>query len=290
MTRVTRWTIEGSDGQPIYGNTHVPADGQPAGVMLLCHGFKGYKDYGFFPRLAGAAAEAGFITHRFNFSHSGMTEKIETFGRPELFERDTWGKQVADLRAVVAAIAGGRLVGGGLPQVWFGHSRGGVTVALSAARAFTEGADWAARPAGVVMASSPHRASTLSAELAGDLRERGRLPSPSSRTGQTLYVGKGWLDEIEADPDAFDPVKQIAGIACPILLLHGTGDETVSAASSEALRDAAGERADMHLIDGAGHTYNAPNPLPADDGLPPATAEMFDRVIGFASGCVMGGG
>lgn len=278
VARVTEWAIEGSDGRPIYGNTHVPT-GEAVGVMLLCHGFKGYKDYGFFPRLADAATEAGFTAHRFNFSHSGMTNNVETFELPDLFERDTWGKQVADLRAVVAAIGSGELVGGGLPQVWFGHSRGGITVTLAAAR-----------PVGVVLASSPHRANYYGEEITNDLRERGRYPSPSNRTGQTLYIGKAWLDEIEADPDAFDPVKRIAGIACPILLLHGTADDAVPPASSGMLVDAAGGGATLHLMDGAGHTYNAPNPLPDEAGLPPATREMFEHVTGFARGCVTGDG
>lgn len=289
VMRMKQWTVEGGAGQPILGDTHLPG-GEPVGVILLCHGFKGYKDYGFFPRLADAAAEAGFVAHRFNFSHSGMTNNIETFERPELFERDTWGKQVADLRAVVAAVGSGELAGGGLPQVWFGHSRGGITVTLSAARAFAGGADWAARPAGVVLASSPHRANYYGEEITNDLRERGRYPSPSNRTGQTLYIGKAWLDEIEADPDAFDPVKRIAGIACPILLLHGTADDAVPPASSGMLADAAGGRATLHLMDGAGHTYNAPNPLPDEAGLPSATREMFEHVTGFARGCVTGDG
>ena len=54
--------------------------------MLIAHGFKGYKDYGMFPRLARVAAETGFVAHRFNFSHSGMTDRIATFEHPDLFD------------------------------------------------------------------------------------------------------------------------------------------------------------------------------------------------------------
>ncbi len=61
MSKVSDWSISGSQGQPILGNTHMSAPGStpgstagstPIGVMLICHGFKGYKDYGFFPQLA----------------------------------------------------------------------------------------------------------------------------------------------------------------------------------------------------------------------------------------------
>ena len=65
---VTQWTLPGVDDQPIYGNTHCPDGTPPVGVLVISHGFKGYKDYGFFPYLARAAAKRGLVAHRFNFS------------------------------------------------------------------------------------------------------------------------------------------------------------------------------------------------------------------------------
>ena len=47
------WSIPGSDGEPIIGNTHLPSE-DPAGVVHIAHGFKGYKDYGMFPRIASS--------------------------------------------------------------------------------------------------------------------------------------------------------------------------------------------------------------------------------------------
>src|SRR5690606_22895078 len=117
MAKQTTWTISGAQGEPILGATHHPAAGTPArGVLLIAHGFKGYKDYGLLPQLAQAAADAGLIAHRFNFSHSGMTDRSERFDRPELFEHDTWGKQVHDLHAVAVGARNGAIAGDGLPQ------------------------------------------------------------------------------------------------------------------------------------------------------------------------------
>ncbi len=116
MPTPTDWTIPGSNAEPIIGNCH-RSEGEAAGVILLAHGFKGYKDYGMFPRLAEAMAAAGLIAHRYNFSHSGMTNRIETFERPDLFERDTWNRQVEDETRVIEAVAAGTLAGGGLPMI-----------------------------------------------------------------------------------------------------------------------------------------------------------------------------
>jgi len=51
------WSIEGADGQPILGDTHLP-EAPPRGVLVICHGFKGYKDYGFFPPSGRRGGEA----------------------------------------------------------------------------------------------------------------------------------------------------------------------------------------------------------------------------------------
>lgn len=280
MTLPTGWQLDGADGQPILGSTDKHVE-HPRGVLILCHGFKGYMDYGFFPRLANVAAGQGLLVHRFNFSHSGMTREIDTFERPELFERDTWGKQIHDLRTVADAVATGRLDGEGLPMVWFGHSRGGVTVTLTAARVFGDPSAEQLRPAGIAIASTPDTACSLSEEERKKMHRDGRLLSPSGRTGQRLFVGKPWLDEIEADPDSFDPRLAAERVPCPTLILHGGEDQTVNTSAAIALSQRF-PASELEIIGGASHTYNCPNPLLRDAEPPDATTRMIDRVVGFA--------
>ncbi|MCA9296830.1 MAG: hypothetical protein KC983_09935, partial [Phycisphaerales bacterium] len=189
---ISVWTIRGSDGEPIVGNAHIPR-GRPKGVIVIAHGFKGYKEYGMFPALARSATAAGFISHRFNFSHSGMTNDIATFARPDLFERDTWSRQVFDLRAVLRAMQTGVVAGGDLPIVIVGHSRGGVTALLTVGRM-----DWSVdlhRPAGVMTLAAPSSCTSLDKATEDQLLAEGRLASPSSRTGQVLHIGAAWLQE-----------------------------------------------------------------------------------------------
>ena len=42
--KTTNWELEGSGGELLYGTTN-EAQGEPKGVVLMAHGFKGYKDY-----------------------------------------------------------------------------------------------------------------------------------------------------------------------------------------------------------------------------------------------------
>ncbi len=272
----TRWIISGYDNQPIYGNTHLPKT-STRGILLICHGFKGYKDYGFFPHLAEFSAQRGLVTHRFNFSHSGMTNQLDTFERPDLFEIDTWTKQIYDLEQVATAVQTERLAGGKntLPVTWFGHSRGGVTVLLAASQSLS------CQPSRVICAAAPHTPCHLDESLRHQILADGFIESPSSRTGQVLRIARCWLEEIESDPQACDPCLAIKKLTCPTLLIHGETDQTVSLASAQALEQAAEGRAQLVTIPNASHTFNAQNPLDKDC-IPPATQQMMKNVINFS--------
>ena len=273
----TDWAIAGSDGQPIYGNTHQPA-GQAKGVLICCHGFKGYKDYGFFPILCDQATKQGLLAVRFNFSHSGMTNQIETFARPDLFEKDTWGRQVQDLKTVLGHVIDST----GLPAVLFGHSRGGVTSTLYS------GNNQNPRVAGLITAAAPDYTCKMDGLVKDQLRAEGRLLSPSGRTGQKLYVGLDWLEEIERDPQRFDPLRAAAGVGCPMLILHGDQDETVPSSCAHHLHQAASDNSRIAIIQGANHVFNCSNPVPASTGLnqlPAATQELIMKSIELALRC-----
>ncbi len=278
----TDWTIEGAEGEPIFGNTH-PPDGPALGVILIGHGFKGYKDYGMFPRIAEAMAGRGLIAHRFNFSHSGMTNDTAKFERPDLFEKDSWNKQVYDLRAVIEAHAMSEIDGRLLPFVLFGHSRGGVSVLLTAGR--FAGDDTVPQPAGVAAASAPAACNSLTEEQAQSLLEHGFLLSPSSRTGQDLRIGRILLAEQLEQPDEHDLLRVAGRITCPVLLLHGEVDPTVPAACARQIAEALPGTPVVKIIPGADHVYNTPNPMPPDAEPSPQLLQMLTTLGDFAVEC-----
>lgn len=282
MSTSTQWTLPGAgaDGEVILGNAHLPG-GDPVGVVIIAHGFKGYKDYGMFPRIAETMCAAGFIAHRFNFSHSGMTNAIDTFERTDLFERDTWNKQVFDCRAVVAAINDGKLPGAGLPYILFGHSRGGVSVLLTAGR-FADDTTLS-QPVGVVTAAAPCQCNNLPKEVADQLLKDGFIVSPSSRTGQDLRVSKAVLVEQLEDPEGHDLLALVRRINCPLLVIHGEDDPTVPVDAAEQIGRAAQYEATVLRIAGGDHVYNTPNPLPADVPSSSQFQQLLDAMVKFAT-------
>jgi pimeloyl-ACP methyl ester carboxylesterase len=279
MATVSEWTIPGVAGEPIFGNCHMP-EPAPMGVVLIAHGFKGYKDYGMFPRIARACAEAGLIAHRFNFSHAGMASGDGPFERPDLFEQDTWNKQVHDLRCVIAAVNGGTLPGRGLPYVLFGHSRGGVTALLAAGR-YADDPSFPA-PMGLVTAAAPCFCNSLSKEESDRLLADEFVVSPSARTGQELRIGRAFLDEQLADPQAHDVLALASRVTCAAMVIHGADDPTVPAACAQELHMALGENSNCRIIDGADHVFNTPNPMPDDAEPSPQLAQLLEALTQFA--------
>jgi pimeloyl-ACP methyl ester carboxylesterase len=270
------WEIPGSAGRPVLGTCRRPdpdpAAESPLACVSIAHGFKGFMDYGMFPRIARELAAAGCLVHRFNFSHSGMTRQTERFARPDLFEADTWNRQVDDLGAIDAAIDDGRLAGAGRPRIWVGHSRGGVAVILAAGRGRLGRVD------GIASIAAPAEACRLAEADRARLRREGFLPSPSSRTGQDLRVGRDWLEEIEADPVGHDPCVQIGRVSAPTLVIHGEADETVPVADAERLAAAAGGRCRLVRLPGANHVLGVVHPLAEDAPTPPPLRRAIDEL------------
>ena len=244
------WKIQGSSGEYIHGNTSTPSS-DPKGIILVAHGFKGYKDYGMFPWLTQKFVEQGFIAHRFNFSHSGMTDTDGPFERPDLFERDTWNFQVEDL-----AILTRELGEVGLPVTILGHSRGGVSCLLAAGRG-------AVKVDGVISLSAPATCNPMTPEVQQELLSKGFIESPSSRTDQMLHVGRAFLQDQLDDPESHDLLPLIERITSRILVIHGEIDPTVSVESAVAIATA-GQSTTLVRIPDGDHVYNNPNPFPKE--------------------------
>jgi len=237
------------------------------------HGYFGYKDYGMFPWLGARFCEAGHIVHRINLSHSGMDHGHGPFDQAAI-EADTWSRGVEDIGVVLRALDRGVLAGQGRGVVLLGHSRGGSTCLLATGR---HGRDPDYSPlVGVLSLSAPASLDRLTDEAKAELLRTGVLETASSRTGQTLRIGAGWLQEQLDNPEGHDLLKQVGRIRRPVGLIHGAVDPTVDAADAVTLAQANPSRARVRLIEDGDHVFNTPNPFPADAQASPQLQEAFD--------------
>lgn len=241
------FTIDSDEGLPIRGE--IDASDHPRALVVVTHGFKGFKDWGFFPWLAQHLIRHRFAVCRFNMSRSGIGDDPETFGRLDLFAEDTYSIQLADLRAAVRH-AQSRFPE--LPTFLLGHSRGG-GIALLGAREVPN-------LEGVVVWSPIAKADRWDDATKQQWRASGTLDVLNQRTMQVMRMSPAILDDYEAHSAELDILAAAEQLTVPLLVVHGGKDETVRPEEGRLIASR-GREASMVIIDGASHTYNAIHPL-----------------------------
>ena len=273
--RLASLELRGADGGPLYVDVRSgarPGEARPAAV--ICHGFKGFKDWGFFPSLAERLALAGFTAVTFNFSGSGVTPGSDVVDRLDRWFDQRLSDDLADIETVVShcAAAGGPWIG------LVGHSRGGALAVLQAARDPRVRAlvTWAA-VAGFLR---------YTPEEVAEWRKAGQRDVVNARTGQVLPMGLRGLDDLETNASGSLDVLAAAGrVAVPWLIVHGTADESVPEQEAEVLERASGApRTERRRICGAGHTFGARHPwagsTPELDDVVARTTRFLGAALG----------
>lgn len=244
---MSEFTIPSEEGLPIRGN--LESGDRPRALVVLVHGFKGFKDWGFFPWTAQRLARHRLAVCRFNMSRSGIGEDDETFDRLDLFEHDTYSTQLRDLARVVRHA---QQHFPGLPTFLLGHSRGGGIALL--------GAQDVENLCGVVIWSPISRADRWDAATRRTWRERGFMEVENARTKQIMRMSPRILDDFDANAERLDIAAAASRLRVPLLVVHGGRDESVSVDEGRLLAAKAADSS-LLVIPRASHTYNAIHPL-----------------------------
>lgn len=274
MATVTRrgFVLVGADGGPLRGDVRTAAGGAGRPAVVIGHGFKGFKDWGFFPHLAERIAHAGITAISFNFSGSGVGPDGESFSEPERFAHATFSSDLSDLATVWEHAAAGTLAEGvATPSALglFGHSRGGGTAVLFAA----ERSDCRA----LVTWAAIARARRWNEQTIAEWRARGTLDIVNVRTGDVLPLSTDVLDDLERDADRLDIARAAGRVAAPWLIVHGDRDESVDPSDARALHAAARRGVDtLRLIEGGTHTFGARHPWA---GATPELEQAMDATV-----------
>ncbi|MFN2636762.1 MAG: alpha/beta hydrolase family protein [Gemmatimonadaceae bacterium] len=239
------------DGLSIRGDVY-PAE-ESLGTVVICHGFKGFAHWAFFPYLARKLADNGLTAVTFDFSGSGIGSDRESFTQLEAFASNTLSREQDDLDILVDYLIRRKLIQGKFGL--FGHSRGGGTAILYAA------ADDSPVSSLVTWASIgyPNR---WSSEDVTTWRKRGFTEVTNSRTGQVLRLDTHLLEDVEAHgKNKLNIEAAAAKIKVPWLIVHGTTDETVPSSEAERLHSLSKKVSTLRLIEGGNHGFDAKHPL-----------------------------
>ncbi len=236
-----------------------PAQVRPSrSAVVILHGFKGFRRWGFFPHLARSLADAGHATVTFDFSRNGVGPGGEEFDELDAFAKNTFTRELDEVAQVVDALQTGRLPAPVPDRIaLLGHSRGGGT-AILAARELNDTIDalvtWAA------VASFDRWGD----EVKEEWRRTGRIHVANARTGQEMPLDIGLLEDLEQNRSRLDILAAAQQVEAPWSIIHGTRDESVPADEARKLHAASATSTRLELIPDAGHTFGAGHPFEAE--------------------------
>lgn len=256
-------------GDVIRADILTPAGRDPRAAVLVAHGFKGFKDWGFFPHLCERLALDGNLVVSFNFSLNGTGPTLVDFTDLDAFGRNTLSRELDDLRWMVDRALAGTWSGGRTPRAigLLGHSRGGGAGIITAAehRAVSALVTWNA-------VSTFQR---WGEEQVEDWTTRGVTHVANARTGQQMPLYRSLWDDLRANADRLDVTAAAALVRVPWLIVHGENDATVPVAEARRLNEA-GPSSALRVIAGAGHTFDATHPM---DETTPALEAAIEATL-----------
>lgn len=252
---VTRFELRPRDGgPPVRGDVRVAEGTRPRSAVVVAHGFKGFRTWGTWPSLARALALAGHAAVTFDFSRNGVGADGVDFSALDLFRESTHSRNVAEIGWVLDALEGGTLLGKAPRRVGLlGHSRGGGEAVLAAAddRRVASLVTWAA------IADIPSRWTAAQVEA---WRRGEEVLVENARTKQRMPIGPAYWRDVEENRARLDIGAAAARVTVPWLIVHGDGDASVPVDDARTLYAAAGENAELLVIEGADHVFGARHP------------------------------
>jgi len=255
-------------GETIRGDVRIPDGPPPTSAVVVVHGFKGFKDWGFFPHLCQHLAAAGHAVVSFNFARNGISSDPMEFTELESFATNTFSLELDEVRLILDEVLEGDLLPRAPKKVGLlGHSRGGGQAILAAAEE--------PRVAALVTWASVSHFDRWADETKSEWRELGRIWAMNTRTGQQMPLDLSLLEDYEANRERLDIPTAASRVVSPWLILHGLEDTTVPPDEARTLAEAAAD-ARMMLLNDAGHTFQARHPFEAS---PPELDEAVRYTI-----------
>lgn len=248
-----RFQLVNKFGDPLNGEIRYSPSRGKRPVIIVCHSFMAFKDWGFFPHIGEQLVGAGFAVVTFNFSLNGVennNNRITSFGQ---FQSNTFSRELHDLGTIVDAVSRNTI---GIDAIdskkigLLGHSRGGGIAIVFAAADERIGALATFSAISTFDRWTPHQKTLW--------RERGFLPLARNSTVSPLRLGLDLLHDVEEHADELSITNAAGRMNMPWLIIHGREDLTVRCHEAEVLHAAANPAlTKLMILDHVSHLYNA---------------------------------
>ncbi|WP_010181499.1 alpha/beta hydrolase family protein [Aquimarina agarilytica] len=246
-------------------------------VLIFCHGYKGFKDWGPWQLMLKSIANNDFFVVAFNFSHNGGTiEQPIDFPDLEAFGNDNFSKQQDDLQAVIDEITASNFKFNELVDTsnitLMGHSRGGGVVTIKASN------ESKVTKIITLAAIASYNDSLPAKEKIAQWRNEGVLYVKNGRTKQDMPLHYQLFEDYQANQSALDISAAAKKLTIPHLIIHGKQDPTVPYSKAELLHQWS-QKSKLLPLD-TDHVFNAKHPW-LNDQMPPALTQVTQAILNF---------
>lgn len=241
-------------------------------LVILVHGYKGYKDWGCWNLMAERFAEAGFYFVKFNFSHNGTTvENPDEFADLEAFGNNNYSKELSDLSFVIDYFSNESKVDKN-KIVLIGHSRGGgISIVKTAEDSRIQGL--------ITLASVDSLERFPKNEVLENWKKEGVYFVENGRTRQQMPHYYQFFEDYENNLHRLDVERSMEMAKAHVLVVHGSSDESVLPKNADHLH-LLNPNSELFLVENANHTFGAKEPW-EETSMPYDLALVTEKCIDF---------
>ena len=252
-----QFSISLGDGV-LHGDLHY-AGHTSCPILLIIHGFRGSKNWGFFPTIAEEFAQNGSIVLTWNMSLNGYSKNSQYIDQPDNFARNTITQEMVDTQSIIDSILqDDRIISGDIRSHWngdihvLGHSRGGgIGILISAENpSIKKLALW----------NTISRFGRFTERQKKLWSDTGTFPIDETEDGKVIAMNYTYISDLEFHSDEYSPLRAITEVSADILIVHAEQDMTVPIREAHALQEKS-HSAHMHSIPQAGHIFGCTHPF-----------------------------
>lgn len=257
MTITKNIILEGQHEKPILTDVFYQENKKTKPIIIFCHGYKGFKDWGAWDLMARAFSLSGFFFIKFNFSHNGGTvaQPID-FPDLEAFGNNNYTKELDDLERVIDWIYSTSEFKKEIDLNTInliGHSRGGgiVTIKAEEDKRITKVISLAG------VCDFGKRTATI-----GDVeqwKKDGVKYVMNGRTKQQMPHYYQFYTNFIENEERLTIERAVSKLKIPYLIIHGDNDTSVLIDEAHQLHSW-NPKSQLKIIEGADHVFSTKHP------------------------------
>ncbi|QMU65331.1 MAG: prolyl oligopeptidase family serine peptidase [Flavobacteriaceae bacterium] len=258
MQTLKNFPLKSKHGKSIIMDIYYKKTAVPKPLVIFCHGYKGYKDWGVFDKTSKWFVDKGLILLKFNFSHNGGTlEQPVDFPDLEAFGNNNYMIELDDLTSVLDWVTSSKEWHNEMDIrniILIGHSRGGGISILKASRdrSIKKLITWAS-------VCDLHRTMFEEGDDLEQWKKDGVCYVENGRTGQQMPHYIQFYDNYKENKDHLNIQKAIERISIPHLIIHGDADTSVPVEHSKNLHKW-NPNSELYIVPKADHVFGARQP------------------------------